>query len=239
MPRRKDRVKPTQYPFLPFHALRSAQLASAIIVSGIMSYFISQLRHDHYRLPWTFILLLTVSLLTILFLTATIVLHCFYGLNPTLNISLNSVLLVLWSLGFALLTWWTSGTLAHVCNVKNWDNEAGIMICREYKALFAFTLFGVVSTLFALLLDIHVQRKFTHLGKFTALQPPDSKSQHTLPTYAGQAETNPNPTARHASNATARGGMGYVALEEEFKYDPDIGYHGAAGEMERKSLGDR
>lgn len=105
-----------------------------------------------------------------------------------------------------------------------------------------------VSTLLALLLDIHVQRKATHLGKFTALQPLDSKSHtnlhsvsHTsLTSYGVSAETNPNPTARHTNHKTARGGKGYAALEEEFGYDDlDTGYRGAAGEMGRRSLGDR
>jgi len=155
----RDKVKPTHYPFIPFHLLRSAQLVSALIVASIMLYFLWHLTHDHYRLPWTFILLLAVSLLTILSLSTTIVLHCCCGLNPRLNVCLNGCLLVLWSVGFALLSWWSSGTLSHVCNRSNWENETGIMVCRVYKALFAFTLLGFVSTFAAALLDIFVFRR--------------------------------------------------------------------------------
>lgn len=54
--RSKDRTKPTHYPFLPFHLLRSAQLVSSVIVAGIMAYFLWQLDHENYSLPWTFIL---------------------------------------------------------------------------------------------------------------------------------------------------------------------------------------
>ena len=53
---KKDRVKPTAYPFLPFHALRSAQLVSSLIVASIMTYFLRELSANNYSLPWTFIL---------------------------------------------------------------------------------------------------------------------------------------------------------------------------------------
>lgn len=53
---RRDRVKPTHYPRVPFHATRSVQLLSSIIVSSIMFYFLRELARDNFRLPWTFIL---------------------------------------------------------------------------------------------------------------------------------------------------------------------------------------
>jgi hypothetical protein len=53
---RRGRVKPTHYPRLPFHIVRSAQLLSSIVVASIMFYFIKELARDHFRLPWTFIL---------------------------------------------------------------------------------------------------------------------------------------------------------------------------------------
>lgn len=53
---RKTRVKPTAYPFLPFHIIRCAQLLSSLVVASIMFYFLRELAHDGYRLPWTFIL---------------------------------------------------------------------------------------------------------------------------------------------------------------------------------------
>lgn len=56
MATRKDRVKPTPYPFLWFHLPRSAQLVSSLVVAGIMSYFLRELSRDGYTLPWTFIL---------------------------------------------------------------------------------------------------------------------------------------------------------------------------------------
>lgn len=56
MPFLQDRVKPTPYPRLPFHSIRSAQLLSSTIVASIMIYFCSELARNKYKLPWTFIL---------------------------------------------------------------------------------------------------------------------------------------------------------------------------------------
>ena len=47
--------KPSPYPRIPFHALRAAQLLGALVVSGIMAYFIdhlSMLIHSTYGLYW-------------------------------------------------------------------------------------------------------------------------------------------------------------------------------------------
>jgi len=36
-----------------------------------------------------------------------------------------------------------SPTLANMCDVEHWTEEVGVMVCRIYKALFTFTLFGL------------------------------------------------------------------------------------------------
>ena len=71
------------------------------------------------------------------------IMHCCTGLNPRLNLVINGSLSIIWAVSFALLTWNMSGTLAGQCNTENWGEETGIMICRIYKALFAFSLFGL------------------------------------------------------------------------------------------------
>ncbi|OAL54719.1 hypothetical protein IQ07DRAFT_501723 [Pyrenochaeta sp. DS3sAY3a] len=239
---RKDRVKPTHYPRWPFHIIRSAQLLSSVVVASIMSYFLKELAHDHYRLPWTFILLFAVSLLTILALTTTIILHCFYGLNPTLNIVLNSVLALVWSVAFSLLAWWSSGTLTHVCNIDNWTDELGISVCRLYKALFSFALLGLVSTLCALVLDVRVQSKATKRGRFQQIQMlggNDGKRGAVVQHHEDEDEANPNPAARKNHGQHNRGGEGYALPEEQFAYDEDTSYRGAAGQMGRRSVEER
>ena len=57
---KRDRVKPTAYPFLPFHLIRSAQLVSSLIVASIMTYFLRELHSNGYSMPWTFILVLPI-----------------------------------------------------------------------------------------------------------------------------------------------------------------------------------
>ncbi|KAF2029798.1 hypothetical protein EK21DRAFT_112474 [Setomelanomma holmii] len=240
---RRDRVKPTHYPRLPFHAIRTVQLLSSIVVSSIMFYFLRELARDNFRLPWTFILLMSVSILTILALSGTIVLHCFYGLNPILNVVLNSSLALLWAVSFSLLSWWSSGTLAHVCSKDNWDNEVGISVCRLYKALFSFGLLGLVSTLVALILDVRVQRQATIRGRFRQLgmTPVNAKSNtmHGQGVEHGDDEANPNPAALGRNKNQKRGGDGYVLPEEQYVYGDDTTYHGAAGQVERRSMEER
>ncbi|KAK4989709.1 hypothetical protein LTR50_003034 [Elasticomyces elasticus] len=88
------------------------------------------------------------------------------GLNPRLNIALNSTLSAMWITGFGMLAWWMTGTLTHFCDVQTWNDETGIMVCRIYKALFTFSLLGLVSTLCALGLDIYVRRQQTLRGVY-------------------------------------------------------------------------
>ena len=87
--------------------------------------------------------LTAASLFSVASLFFTIILHCFTGLNPRLNIALNAVLTLLWALSWSLLTWYMSPTLANVCDIAHWNEEVGIMVCRIYKALFTFTLTGL------------------------------------------------------------------------------------------------
>lgn len=230
----ETRAKPSVYPPLPFHVVRSAQLISSLIVGGIMAYFLKELQHDHYRLPWTFVLLLCTCLLSLLALLYTFFLHGTGGLKPLLSLSLNSILLVLWTLSFALLTWWSSGTLGHVCNRVNWDNPTGIKICRIYKALFSFTLIGFLATGLALGLDVKVWRNEGRRGKFTSLEQRKDKgaigaSEQTW--GEGEQELNPNLTVR-TQRGVKRGGDGYAVPEEQFVYEDDTSYRGAAGQAE-------
>ena len=173
---------------------------------------------------------MAVALLTLVSLAITIVLHCCYGLNPTLNIIINSGLALLWAVAFSLLSWYSSGTLSHVCNQEQWDDDLGISVCRLYKALFSFSLFGLLSTIMALILDVHVQRQAVVRGRFQAIGmiAGDGKSGRSE-----GIESNPNPSA---SRQHGRGGAGYSLPEEQFAYGDDTGYHGAAGHAERRSL---
>ncbi|KAF1925072.1 uncharacterized protein M421DRAFT_264261 [Didymella exigua CBS 183.55] len=235
---KKDRVRPTAYPFLPFHALRTAQLVSSLIVASIMTYFLRELSANGYSLPWTFILLLAVSTLTTLSLAVTVLLHIRHGLNPYLNLMLNGSLAVLWTVSFSLLAWWSSATLASACAVETWDSSLGQTVCRTYKALFSFALLGLMATLAATALDVHVQRSGTRKGRFQSLALQSGKAgprELESDVDAELWDTNPNPVALGA--VRARSG-GYALPEEQFGY-ADTSYDGAAGQVGRRSVDER
>ncbi|CAE7212775.1 hypothetical protein P3342_012435 [Pyrenophora teres f. teres] len=231
----RNRVKPTAYPSLPFHSIRTCQLLSAIVVSGILFYFLRELAHGEYHLPWTFILLMTVSILTMLSLLITILLHFYHGLNPILNVVLNAALTLLWSLGFVLLAWWCRGTLAHVCNTNNWESDTGVSVCRMYKALFSFALLGLVMTLAALALDIRVMRRARVRGVFEPVDTRGGGAGKEGEAMGGEREMElcENPMA--AARTRQRAGEGYAVPEEQFGYD-DLAYQGAAGQVGRRSM---
>lgn len=185
--------------------------------------------------------LFTVSLLTIFALAATIGLHCFYGLNAALNTALNTSLAVLWGVSFALLSWWSAGTLAHECNVGSWESDTGVSVCRLYKALFSFALLGLASTVFALVLDVRVQRSATNRGQFQQLDTlgDGGKREGHVRDYAGESGGTTVPAMRGERDRDGRGGEGYALPEEQFAYDESYAYTGSAGRVGRRSLDGR
>lgn len=192
--------------------------------------------------------LLAVSLLTIAIFLATTILH-FFGTSPLqtplTNTLLNAALLLLWAVSFALLSWWSAGTLRHVCTRANWDDDTGISICRTYKALFSFALLGLVATGAALFLDIKAQRGATSRGKFTrvgvGLDEMDKGRVgghgESMEDGGSAGESNPNPVARR--KGAQRGGEGYGVPEEQFAYQEEMAYHGAGGQVGRRSVEER
>jgi hypothetical protein len=140
---------------------------------------------------------MTSSFFSVAALTLTIVLHCCVGLKPDLNIAINGFLALIWAVSWSLLTWYMAPTLTHYCDIEHWQEDAGIMVCRIYKALFAFAFLGLyvwdpstksllltltltssksISTLAALCLDFHVRRNNNKLGMYR-LHDIDNKQQ--------------------------------------------------------------
>lgn len=52
----KTKSRPQVYPRLSFHLVRAIALISTAVVGGILAYFCVQLRHDGFKIPWTFII---------------------------------------------------------------------------------------------------------------------------------------------------------------------------------------
>lgn len=104
--------------------------------------------------------------------------------------------------------------------------------------------FPSLSTLCALGLDIRTYRQSTQRGKYNAMQTLESKRAFDAPDNVVALEEdgdehNPNPAA--AGRSKPRGGAreGYAVPEEQFAYDEDTVYHGAAGQVGRRSVEER
>ncbi|CAD0087772.1 unnamed protein product, partial [Aureobasidium vineae] len=214
---------------VPFHAIRAAQLVSSIIVGSIMSFFIYHLSHDHWPTPWTF----KVS-----------------GLNPRLNLILNSTIFVIWTIGFGMLSWWMWGTLTHYCDVGHWNDDTGIMVCKIYKALFTFALLGLISTLMAVALDIHISRMNGLRGQHFRLNLRGDRKAGDIPMTTGpytdvhsrsnsqeRLTNNSHESLTHLATGDAfempvtgsqKTRAGYAIPESQFDYE--TGYHGAHAE---------
>lgn len=243
----RSRTAPTGYEKvrLLFHAIRSVQLVSSIVVGSIVCFFLWWLVHDHFSAPWTFVLLTLTSFLTVICLTATIIFHCLTGLSPKVNLVLNSVMLFCWALGFSMLFRWSYGTLSHACTVLLWHGDDGIMVCRCYKALFAFTVTGLLSTAGALALDIHIHKLATRFGKHMLLDNHNAERKPRvvdarLPAFRNSdVEGRPSeafevPRAGYGARYEPQqskellDGEGYAVKDSHFDYD--TGYRGGHAE---------
>ncbi|KAI4097884.1 MAG: hypothetical protein LQ348_000995 [Seirophora lacunosa] len=226
---------PSPYRPLSFHLLRLGQSVSAIIVSSVLSFFVYYLLHERYKLPWTFIFLLTAALSTIASLLVTTVLYFFRTLPPRYNLINNAALSVLWVLGLSFLTWNLGWTLGHRCLIANWKTEAGITVCRLYKSCTAFTVTGLLTTLLALLLDVTTYRTSTQLGKYNRMQGLDVKrSAPIISAPILQDEPLGSPRARDTDDLGEQKPyrvqdsiqvqhFGYSAPPEQTRYDPAHG----------------
>ncbi|TAQ83900.1 hypothetical protein B7494_g7781 [Chlorociboria aeruginascens] len=145
---------------------------------------------ERYAVPWTFITLLAVSIITLASLLVTIILYNFTYLSPRFNVLLNGAIWLGWCLGLGLLSWSLSATLKKHCDVKTWGGKQPAAICRDYKALWAFTLVGTISTLLALVLDIHTNRKVTKSGVY--ISPEDDKNANDLKPLAARTQAYEN-----------------------------------------------
>lgn len=57
--RSKASVKPSLYPPIPFHVIRTIALLSTLIVGIILAVFIYHLHQSNHKLPWVFLVVCT------------------------------------------------------------------------------------------------------------------------------------------------------------------------------------
>ncbi|KAJ5983992.1 hypothetical protein N7481_006091 [Penicillium waksmanii] len=163
-------VKPSIYPALTFNIIRAAALLASIVVGLILAVFIYHLHADGYKLPFAFLILLITAVFSLLNVLFTTVINCSCGLSPKLSIILNIILLLLWLLSLALLSYSMSGTILTKCTTADWANSTGISVCRSYKALFSFTVIGTAAYIASITLDVIVRRRVNRLGVYNPME---------------------------------------------------------------------
>ena len=99
------------------------------------------------------------ALLTVVNLVLSAALHCCRYRSSFFSLSVNSLLLLLWALSFGLLSWNMSKTLSHTCITLDWGSDAGTMVCRIYKALYAFVVIGLVAQAYIVVHDLLARRR--------------------------------------------------------------------------------
>ncbi|KAJ5387789.1 hypothetical protein N7509_010330 [Penicillium cosmopolitanum] len=163
-------VKPSIYPALTFNIIRAAALLASIVVGLILAVFIYHLHADGYKLPFAFLILLITAVFSLLNVLFTTVINCSCGLSPKLSIIFNIILLLLWLLSLALLSYSMSGTILTKCTTADWANSTGISVCRSYKALFSFTVIGTAAYIASIALDVIVRRRVNRLGVYNPME---------------------------------------------------------------------
>lgn len=107
-----------------------------------------------------------MSLLTLIISS---IIYAFAFLSPLLNMLVNIPIALIWTAGLALLTYNMYGTLGHTCSSANWASSDGMMICRTYKALYSFAVFGWLAQVALIVLDVRSRRAQTALGKYNKM----------------------------------------------------------------------
>lgn len=99
------------------------------------------------------------------FVLTTLIHYC-CGLSPRLNLTTNTILLILWLASLGVLCWSMSQTILTTCTETYWGNSTGISICRIYKTFFSFTAIATVTFIAAITLDVIVRKRQTRLGVY-------------------------------------------------------------------------
>ncbi|CRL23214.1 unnamed protein product [Penicillium camemberti] len=231
---RSPSVKPSAYPPVPFHLIRFLISLSSLVVGVILAVFTYHLHADGYKLPYSFLVLFVSSGLSLLNIILTSVIHCSCGLSTKLSISLNILLTILWALSLGLLSWSLSSTITTSCTTTYWGNSTGIAVCRSYKALFTFTVIGVVSYIAAVWLDVIVRRRQTRLGAYDPMgSHPGLDDSGAFDVKMDDHHSESTPALHDYDNVppTMSGAHGQAHAQEHSVYEHNV-QHAHAGEAQ-------
>lgn len=164
-----SRDRTSYYPTLAFHSIRFVSLLSSALVTGLLAYFLLHLKSNGFRLPWVLLILLIVGIFTLLYLLLTWSIHSCGTLKPLFSLLLNIPLIVLWVVGFSLLTYNIYGTLGHSCSKGNWGNSSGVTVCNIYKLFYSFVLFALLSQIALAVLDLRARAEQKRSGIYNRM----------------------------------------------------------------------
>lgn len=230
----KTKTKPSFYSAKTFHGVRTILAISALIVTGILIFFCVALKNDGYKIPWTFLIvgsstkpitivltshqILLTTVLTILCLLLTLVIHLCFHLSPLFNLILNVPLLVAWIASLGLLAWNIYGTLAHSCSTSNWGNSDGVNVCQLYKTVFAFGIFGTISQIAMVVVDVRARMAQTRSGRYAKMH--DSTSQMKLEPYD---TTHANVDTAHSQSNSVHD-LPYTDASQQYRDQEEVGW---------------
>lgn len=136
---------------------------------SIMIYFAVNLHAAGFKFPYSFLLILITSVLTLLNLIFTTLLYCRNSLRPTLSLITGTILLILWALSLGFLGYSMRGTLHTTCNTASWGTSTGVMVCRVYKVLFSFIVVALAFTFIHIVIDGAARKDQTNLDTYDSM----------------------------------------------------------------------
>lgn len=131
--------------------------------------------------------------------------------------------------------------LDHSCTKKIWITDMGVMVCRQYKAMYSFIVVGTVSIAAQTLLDVSVIREMTKRGSYREMKDKDQVQPNGVHKNSGGLAGRRNVFGLRGGNfvemkespdlGSDNGDMGQrlVSQSPDLRFDgqtPDLSYGG-------------
>ncbi|KAI1171632.1 hypothetical protein F4777DRAFT_47637 [Nemania sp. FL0916] len=169
--RRVARVHRYHWPAIQLNVWMIVMLAASLLIIGVFGSFIGIQQQLDLFVPWYFAYFITVSSLTVAFITLLLWLIAQRRLLPAIVIIGAFVLFVLWLVGLIVVSielWGPAGSVSANCNnlvynsVSEGNNQATLAwleqrsICQQWQAVFAFGLIGDIFLLWLIVMAVQV-----------------------------------------------------------------------------------
>lgn len=182
------RKQPMQWPACAFFAIKGSQTFSCLFVLAIMALFAYHLKKDNYPIPWQFLSLAVISVLSLFNVLVTTVLFCCRALNPLFVMTVEVILSILWAFCAGALGKGMGGNIVRSCAL--WKTVQGITVCHLFKSVFSFTLICWFAMVCGALVAAGVRRRQS-AHKYEPANPASLQQQNTAYTpHSGIIKTN-------------------------------------------------